>query len=242
MAAATVGPEGRVFGIDMTDDMLALANTAKKKVTAKLGFDNLEFRKGFLEEIPLEDNIADVVISNCVINLSPDKRATYHEIIRVLKPGGRLVVSDVVSDGPVEVAIKNDEQFRGECLGGALQQLHLVNMLKNCGFTAVRLLKRFPYRRVSHTDFFSLTYEAIKPAAKETKTGIYRGPFAGIILDDGRVILKGQTAEFSGPDDASIFLVDADGKVANIDMGQSCCGIKPETTAIMPMMGIKKGR
>ncbi|MDH3360108.1 MAG: methyltransferase domain-containing protein, partial [Desulfobulbaceae bacterium] len=111
MAAAEVGAEGKVYGIDMTDEMLHLARTSQAEVTAKLGYDNIEFRRGFLEEIPLADASADAVISNCVINLSPDKRQTFHEIQRILKPGGRLVVSDIVTDGPIPVRIKNDQRF-----------------------------------------------------------------------------------------------------------------------------------
>lgn len=170
-----------------------------------------------------------------MINLSPDKRATYFEVARVLKPGGRLVVSDVVSDGPIEVAIKNNEQFRGECLGGALQQPHLVNMLKNCGFTAVRLIKRFPYRKVENTDFYSLTYEAVKPKEAVARRAIYRGPHAGLLLDDGRVILKGETTEYKGPEDEDLFILDRNNRVENLDMGMSCCGIKPAPAAIMPL-------
>ncbi len=161
-AAVAVGPKGRVFGIDMTDEMLALANKTRKSVAADLGYDNVEFKKGFLEDIPLTDAAADVVISNCVINLSPDKRRTFHEIFRILKPGGRLVVADVVSDGAIPVAIKNNEQFRGECLGGALAQEDLLAMLRTTGFINTRLLKRLPYRLVRETQFYSLTFSAWK--------------------------------------------------------------------------------
>jgi len=236
MAARAVGPEGRVVGVDMTDDMLALARESKKEVVTRLGYDNVEFVRGFLEDIPLPDAFADVVISNCVINLSPDKRATFHEIIRILKPGGRLVVSDVVSDGPVEVAIKNDEQFRGECLGGALQQFHLVAMLKDTGFTAVRLLKRFPYRKVMETEFFSLTYEAFKPAEREERTGIYRGPYAAVMLDDGTMMFNGLSTTFSAaaPVDESIFVLGPGGRVENVEMGGGCCGVSPEPQ-ILPL-------
>lgn len=106
LAATAVGDKGRVFGIDMTDDMLQLARESKQEVVNNLGYDNVEFRKGFLEDIPLDNDCADVVISNCVINLSPDKRQTYLEIVRILKPGGRMVISDVITDHPVPASIK----------------------------------------------------------------------------------------------------------------------------------------
>ena len=160
MAAAMVGRGGKVYGIDMTDEMLNLAASSKQEVVARLGYDNVEFRKGFLEQIPLDDQCADIVISNCVINLSPDKRCTYREIHRILKPGGKLVISDITTDTPIPTAIKNNVLYRGECLGGAMEQEELVTMLAAAGFSAIRLIKRFPYRQVDGMDFYSLTYQA----------------------------------------------------------------------------------
>ena len=167
MAAAAVGVQGRVFGIDMTMEMLNLATNSKQEVVARLGYDNVEFRRGFLEQIPLEDNCADIVISNCVINLSPDKRQTYREIYRILKPGGRMVISDIITDTPIPSSIKNNVLYRGECLGGAMQQEELVAMLEAAGFAGVHLIKRFPYRQVEGMDFFSLTYQAQRPLEEE---------------------------------------------------------------------------
>ncbi len=167
MAAAAVGAQGQVFGIDMTDEMLHLATNSKKEVTARLGYDNVEFRKGFLEHIPLDADCADIVISNCVINLSPDKRQTYREIFRVLKPGGRMVISDIITDTPIPPSIKNNALYRGECLGGAMQQEELMAMLTAAGFVAIRLVKRFPYRQVEGMNFFSLTYQAQRPEKEE---------------------------------------------------------------------------
>ena len=163
MAAAMVGSEGKVYGIDMTDEMLNLAASSKQEVVARLGYDNVEFRKGFLEQIPLDDQCADIVISNCVINLSPDKRRTYREIHRILKPGGKLVISDITTNTPIPTAIKNNVLYRGECLGGAMEQEELVAMLTAAGFAAIRLIKRFPYRQVDGMDFYSLTYQAQRP-------------------------------------------------------------------------------
>lgn len=227
LAAARVGPSGRVFGIDMTEEMLSLAQKGKEAVVAGLGYDNVEFRKGFLEAIPLAEECADVVISNCVINLSPDKRRTFHEIFRILKPGGRLVVSDIVSDGPVPLVIKNSERFRGECLGGALNQEDLLAMLRTAGFAGARLLKRFPYRLEGGTQFYSLTFSAWKPEPARELTVIYRGPFAAVLSESGVLLRKGQRVRLPLPEavalDDSFFVLDQGGAVTNLAMEPGCC-------------------
>ena len=227
MAAARVGPSGRVIGIDMTEEMLHLARVAKATVASRLGYDNVEFKKGFLEDIPLPESTADVVISNCVINLSPDKRQTLHEIFRILKPGGRLVVSDIVTDDPIPVAIKNNEQFRGECLGGALRQEDLLGMLRGAGFAGASLVKRFPYRIEGETRFYSLTFRAYKPGAMQPVEVIYRGPFAAVWTESGAMLLKGQRATVTlGEAETladSLFILDAQGAVANLTLENSCC-------------------
>jgi len=227
MAAAQVGPSGRVIGIDMTEEMLHLAEVAKATVVNRLGYDNVEFKKGFLEDIPLPDSTASVVISNCVINLSPDKRQTLHEIFRILKPGGRLVVSDIVTDGSIPVAIKNNEQFRGECLGGAMRQEDLLAMLQSAGFAGISLVKRFPYRIEGKTRFYSLTFRAYKPQEARQVEVIYRGPFAAVWTEGGAMLLKGQrTTVTLGEAESlaeSLFVLDAQGAVANLTLENSCC-------------------
>ena len=122
LAAAETGESGHVIGIDMTPTMISKA----RGNAVKGQYGHVEFRLGEIEHMPVANDMVDVIISNCVINLSPDKRKTFHEVMRVLKPGGRLVVSDIVTDDPIPTAIKNDEQFRGECLGGAMLQEDLV--------------------------------------------------------------------------------------------------------------------
>jgi len=238
MAAAQVGPTGRVIGIDMTEEMLHLAEVAKATVASRLGYDNVEFKKGFLEDIPLPDSTASVVISNCVINLSPDKRQTLHEISRILKPGGRLVVSDIVTDDTIPVAIKNNEQFRGECLGGAMRQEDLLGMLRGAGFAGISLVKRFPYRIEGDTRFYSLTFRAYKPEEALQVEVIYRGPFAAVWTESGAVLLKGQRtrvalseAESLGD---SLFVLDAQGAVANLALENSCCA--PQAKAEIPLL------
>ncbi len=234
MAAAAVGAEGKVFGIDMTDEMLHLATTSKQEVTARLGYDNVEFRKGFLEQIPLENTCADIVISNCVINLSPDKRKTYQEIFRILKPGGRLVISDIITDITIPPSIKNNVLYRGECLGGAMQQEELVAMLEAAGFVAVHLLKRFPYRQVEGMDFFSLTYQAERPHTKEEMGEnntfcIYRGPYSAVYTESGLLLVKGRRTKVPDSDlvllDDSVFILNEQGAVTNLLMTNACCAL-----------------
>ena len=116
LAAAKVGPAGRVIGVDMTPAMIDRARRNK----AKVGAENVEFRLGEIEHLPVADNSVDVAISNCVINLSPDKPQVFREIYRVLKPGGRLAVSDIVTDGPLPDAVKQDLAAWAGCVAGAL--------------------------------------------------------------------------------------------------------------------------
>lgn len=234
LAAAEVGAEGKVIGIDMTDDMLNLARKSGQQVVRELGYDNITFRKGFLEDIPLADGTADVIISNCVINLSPDKRRTYLEILRVLKPGGRLVVSDVVTDDPVSAVVKNNPTYRGECLGGAMQQDDLAAMLEDCGFASVYLHKRYPYREVEGNRFFSLTYEAVKPVQGkgEQVKAVYRGPLPFLVIESGLRMKRGRITAVANTVAESlgdqVFILDDSGEVINVEQPPCCCGIAPE--------------
>jgi MoaA/NifB/PqqE/SkfB family radical SAM enzyme/SAM-dependent methyltransferase len=238
LAAAAVGETGRVFGIDMTDDMLDLARRSHYQVVTELGYSNVTFCKGFLEDIPLDDATADAVISNCVINLSPDKRTTYLEIFRILKPGGRLVVSDVVTDEVVAAAIKNNPTYRGECLGGAMQQDDLVAMLEDCGFTSIYFHKRYPYRKVDGARFFSLTYEAVKADRPEEQQirAVYRGPQPFLALESGLEMVRGRIMEIPMQKATSlgdqIFILDDRGAVTNIEQAPCCCGTAPETVQL----------
>src|SRR5277367_1051762 len=133
LSARRVGPTGKAFGLDMTDEMLALANENKKKA----GVDNVEFLKGEIEHIPLPDNSVDVVISNCVINLSSDKDAVLREAFRVLKPAGRFAVSDVVTRGEVPDAVRQSMLLWVGCIAGALQEDDYRAKLIAAGFTDV---------------------------------------------------------------------------------------------------------
>lgn len=130
LSARRVGPEGKAYGLDMTDEMLALARANQ----AKSGLTNVEFLKGSIEQIPLPDNTVDVLISNCVINLSADKSAVLREAFRVLKPGGRFAVSDIVVRGEVPPAIRRNLELWSGCVAGALQDTEYIAMLQDAGF------------------------------------------------------------------------------------------------------------
>ena len=130
LSAKRVGPTGKAYGLDMTAEMLALANENKKKA----GVQNVEFLKGEIEHIPLPDNTVDVIISNCVINLSADKRQVLTDAFRVLKPGGRFAVSDVVVRGDVHPAIRKNMELWIGCVAGALEEQEFLSLLREVGF------------------------------------------------------------------------------------------------------------
>src|ERR1700756_2959222 len=135
LSARRVGPTGKAYGLDMTDEMLALAQENKRKS----GIANAEFLKGEIEHIPLPDNSVDVIISNCVINLSADKDRVLHEAFRVLKPGGRFAVSDVVVRGQVPVQIRRNIELWVGCVAGALRDSEYIEKLTNAGFAAIEI-------------------------------------------------------------------------------------------------------
>jgi SAM-dependent methyltransferase len=130
LSAKRVGPTGKAYGLDMTDEMLALANENKQRA----GAENVEFLKGEIEHIPLPDASVDVVISNCVINLSCDKSKVLSEAFRVLKPGGRFAVSDVVVRGDVPSAIRRNMELWIGCVAGALEEQEFLSLLRAAGF------------------------------------------------------------------------------------------------------------
>ncbi len=133
LSARRVGPTGKAYGLDMTDEMLALARENQRKA----GVSNAEFLKGEIENIPLPDNSVDVIISNCVINLSADKDRVLREAFRVLKPGGRFAVSDVVVRGEVPDAVRKSVLLWVGCIAGALQESEYVSKLAEAGFEAI---------------------------------------------------------------------------------------------------------
>jgi len=135
LAARQVGPEGQVIGLDMTPDMIKLARRNAKKI----GATNVDFRYGEMEEMPLPDGTVDVVISNCVINLSPDKDAVFREISRVLRPGGRMSVSDIVLNGELPRPILDSLHAWAGCIAGALDEEAYVGKIRAAGFEAIEI-------------------------------------------------------------------------------------------------------
>lgn len=142
LSAKRVGPTGKAYGLDMTDEMLALANENKRKA----GADNVEFLKGEIEHIPLPDNSVDVIISNCVINLSAEKDRVLREAFRVLKPGGRLAVSDVVTRGEIGAQIRQNILLWVGCVAGALEENEYRDKLVSAGFEQVEIEPTRIYR------------------------------------------------------------------------------------------------
>lgn len=163
IAAKKLGPQGKVIGIDMTDEMVATAAKSAAKVAEVLGYDIVEFRAGNIMELPAVDNTVDLVISNCVINLTEDKTKVLDEIYRILKPGGRFIISDIVSDKPVPGYLKRDKELWNACLSGALTDSKFKEAAENAGFPNVTLTKNYLYKKVEYIEFYSVTLKANKP-------------------------------------------------------------------------------
>lgn len=138
LAANQVGETGRVIGVDMTPDMVSKARENAAKMDAK----NVEFRLGEIEHLPVADNRADIIISNCVVNLSPDKAAVYKDAYRVLKPGGRIAISDIMAIAELPAEIRKNLELVSACVGGAATIDHTVDMLKQCGFQDINITEK----------------------------------------------------------------------------------------------------
>ena len=138
-AAKKVGETGHVIGVDMTPEMIERARSS----AARLNIQNVEFRQGYLEELPVESNTVDVIISNCVINLAPDKSKVFAEAFRVLSPGGKLAVSDIVTDGPLPELIKKSLSAWAGCVAGAVEAKDYIAMMEAVGFTNISITPVF---------------------------------------------------------------------------------------------------
>src|ERR1700680_2311025 len=166
LSAKRVGPAGKAYGLDMTDEMLTLANENKRKA----GAGNVEFLKGEIENIPLPDNSVDVIISNCVINLSADKDRVLREAFRVLRPDGRFAVSDVVTRGVISEEIRKSVLLWVGCVAGALDETEYRAKLEAAGFEHIEIEPTRIYRVEDAREFLSaegVDVDAIAPAVDE---------------------------------------------------------------------------
>jgi len=239
VASQVVGATGRVIGIDMTTEMLDVARRNAPVVAAEIGYANVEFRRGRIQDLALdldrldaalaadpvtdvegllaaqalgddlrrtepmiESDSVDVVVSNCVLNLvdGRDKPTLFSEIFRVLRNGGRAVISDIVSDEIVPERMRNDPGLWSGCISGALTEEEFLDAFVDAGFYGVRLLVRQiePWRTVEGIEFRSITVEAFKgkegPCFERKQAVIYKGPFREVLDDDGHRLVRGQRA------------------------------------------------
>ncbi len=237
IASQVVGPRGRVIGVDMTDEMLEVSRRAAPVVAERIGYANIEFRKGRIQDLALdierldqalkehpicdaasflaadeiaeeqrvkyplvEDESVDVVVSNCVLNLvePKSKRQLFEEIFRVLRRGGRAVISDIVSDEPVPEHLQNDPELWSGCISGALTEEGFLKAFWKAGFYGIQIVKWSlkPWQTVEGIEFRSVTVEAFKgkqgPCFERKQAVIYRGPFREILDDDGHRMDRGR--------------------------------------------------
>lgn len=221
LAAYLAGPDGRVIGVDMTEEQLEVARRHIPDQMARFGFSrpNVSFRQGYIEDlrsVDIPDQSVDVVISNCVINLSPDKPAVFREIFRVLKPGGELYFSDVFAGRRVPAHLKEDPVLYGECLAGAMYIEDFRRLLRDIGIQDYRVVSRCPITiddpelatRVGNIDFFSMTIRTFNLEDLEDicedygQIAIYRGTIPEyphlFTLDDHHVFEKGRPVPICG--------------------------------------------
>ena len=236
IAAQVVGPTGRVIGVDMTPEMLSVAEKYRHHIGEQLGFHNVEFRRGQIQNLkrdlnrvenylrrhpvvclndlqafeafqeeqertqPLVDNDSvDVVVSNCVLNLvhDGDKRQLFSEIFRVLRNGGRAVISDIVADEPVPAHLKEDPELWSGCISGALQEHEFLRAFAEAGFYGMEILKRDeqPWRTAEGIEFRSVTIVAYKGKQGAcwdcNQAVIYKGPWSEVKDDDGHTLIRG---------------------------------------------------
>jgi SAM-dependent methyltransferase len=200
IAAKKVGPTGRAIGVDMTDPMLGVAGQNRAKVAQNLGYDVVDFRKGFLEEVPAPDRSVDLVTSNCVINLSADKPRVFAEMWRILKDHGRIVVSDIVADRAVPPELKVNVHLWGECISGALSEDEFLAELEKAGFYGLAVLEKSFWKEVEGYDFYSVTVRGFKfqKSAGCVYLGhqaLYLGPYASVMDEEGHLFPRGQAIE-----------------------------------------------
>lgn len=236
IAAQIVGASGRVIGVDVNDEMLALARRHQPEISRRLGYDNVSFRRGKIQDLRTDlhvvdahlhrhpiasatdlaefehflaeqrrerplvaDDSIDVVVSNCVLNLvcDDDKQALFAEIFRVLRRGGRAVISDIVSDEPVPDSLKQDPELWSGCIAGAFQESAFLDAFAAAGFYGIEILKRDerPWRTVEGIEFRAVTVSAWKGKQgacwDHNQAVIYRGPWSEVRDDDGHILRRG---------------------------------------------------
>lgn len=219
--AQLVGEQGRVVGVDMTDEQLEVANRHVEWHRQQFGYSksNVEFHKGYIErldELGFEDESFDIIVSNCVINLSADKESVLGEAYRLLKPGGELYFSDVYADRRVDSELINDPVLYGECLSGALYWNDFQNLAKQVGFIDPRLVEDRPLsidndeieKRIGHINFFSATYRLFKLEGLETdcedygQAVMYKGGLmnsqSSFLLDKHHILDQGMKSPVCG--------------------------------------------
>ncbi|MGH9457060.1 MAG: methyltransferase domain-containing protein, partial [Thermoanaerobaculia bacterium] len=234
IAAKLVGPTGKAIGVDMTDRMLAVARENQPRVAEALGWDAVDFREGFLEQIPVEAKTADLVTSNCVVNLSPDKPRVFAEMLRVLKDHGRILVSDIVSDRPVPPHLKVNPQLWGECLVGALTQEEFLAGLERAGFYGLEVLKRTYWKDVEGYPFFSITvrgwkFEKTSGCVFKGHRAVYLGPAKAFVDEEGHMFPRNEPYEVCTDTVAKLTHPPYAGMFAILDPGEeragyACCG------------------
>jgi len=170
LAARAVGPEGRVIGVDMTDAMVEKARENARRG----GFENVEFRKGFIEELPLEDESVDAIVSNCVINLSPEKERVYAEAYRVLVPGGRAMISDVVLERPLPREVLDSIDAWVGCVGGASLREEYLETIRKAGFREVRVTRESCFGELIPADDPRVREVIQRLGLSEEDVGAYR--------------------------------------------------------------------
>ena len=200
IAAKFVGAAGRAIGVDMTDRMLAVARENQPRVAEALGYDAADFREGYLEQIPVEPKSVDLVTSNCVINLSPDKPRVFSEMWRVLKDHGRILVSDIVSERDVPPHLKVNPRLWGECLVGALTQEQFLAELERAGFYGLEILRKSWWKDVEGYPFFSVTvrgwkFEKTSGCVFQGHRAVYLGPARAFIDEEGHQFPRNEPYE-----------------------------------------------
>lgn len=234
IAAKFVGATGRSIGVDMTDRMLSVARENQPKVASALGYDAVEFREGFLEKIPVESKSVDLVTSNCVVNLSPDKPRVFEEIWRVLRDHGRILISDIISEKPVPPHLKVNAQLWGECLVGALTQEEFLAELERAGFYGLEVLKKTYWKDVEGYPFYSVTvrgykFEKTEGCVFKGHQAIYLGPGKAFVDEEGHQFPRNEpyevctdtVAKLSNPPYRNFFAILQPGEER---AGYACCG------------------